>query len=36
MQAASEQEGGIPPDPEAAERFARDYINQLKAKAFGG
>jgi len=31
---ASSQEGGIPPDPETAERFARDYIRQLKDKAF--
>jgi len=31
---ASSNEGGIPPDPETAERFARDYIKQLKAKAF--
>ena len=27
--------GGIPADPESAEKFARDYIEQLKAKAFG-
>jgi Sulfotransferase domain len=33
---ASREHGGIPPDPETAERFARDYIEQLKAKAFGG
>jgi hypothetical protein len=31
---ASDKEGGIPPNPEEAERFAREYINQLKAKAF--
>ena len=27
--------GGIPPDPETAEKFARAHIDQLKAKAFG-
>jgi len=27
-------EGGIPPDPEAAERSARGYIEKLKARAF--
>jgi hypothetical protein len=27
-------EGGIPPDPETAERSARDYIEKLKARAF--
>lgn len=27
-------EGGIPPDPEAAERSARDYIEKLKSRAF--
>lgn len=32
--AAAEQHG-LPPEPEAAERFARAYIDQLKAKAFG-
>jgi hypothetical protein len=31
----SEQQGGLPPDPETAEKFARAYIEQLKAKAFG-
>jgi len=35
LQEASEKEGGIPPDPEEAERFAREYIDELKAKAFG-
>jgi hypothetical protein len=34
LEAVSEQEGGIPPDPEEAERFARDYIEQLRARAF--
>lgn len=33
--AVSEREGGVPPDPETAEKFARIYIEQLKAKAFG-
>ena len=33
---ASRERRGLPPDPETAERFARDYIKQLKAKAFGG
>lgn len=33
--AQSDKQGGIPPDPEAGERFARDYIEQLRAKAFG-
>ena len=32
---ASDEQGGLPPDPEAAEKFARDYIEELKAKAFG-
>jgi Sulfotransferase domain len=27
-------EGGIPPEPEAAERVAKDYIDKLKAEAF--
>jgi hypothetical protein len=31
---ASNEQGGVPPDPDAAERFAREYIDQLKAKAF--
>lgn len=33
--AASDEQGGIPADPEQAEIFARAYIDQLKAKAFG-
>lgn len=33
---ASSEQGGLPPDPETAERWARDYIDQLKAKAFAG
>jgi hypothetical protein len=36
IEQASREQGGLPPDPETAERFARDYIEQLKAKAFGG
>ena len=32
---ASEEQGGLPRDPETAERFARAYIEGLKAKAFG-
>jgi len=32
--AQSDKQGGIPPDPETAERFGREYIEQLKAKAF--
>jgi hypothetical protein len=35
LEQASNEEGGIPPDPEQAERFAREYIDQLRAKAFG-
>jgi hypothetical protein len=31
----SDEQGGIPADPETAERFGREYIDQLKAKAFG-
>ena len=30
----SRERGGLPPDPETAERFARDYLLKLKAKAF--
>jgi hypothetical protein len=33
---ASDEHGGLPADPEAAEAFARDYIEQLRAKAFAG
>jgi hypothetical protein len=32
---ASDEQGGLPPDPETGERFARAYIDELKAKAFG-
>jgi hypothetical protein len=31
---ASDEQGGLPPDPETAERFARQYIDELKARAF--
>jgi Sulfotransferase domain len=31
----SREQGGLPADPEAAERFARDYIEKLKSRAFG-
>jgi len=34
--AASDEKGGIPADPAEAEKFARAYIEQLKAKAFAG
>ena len=33
---ASEEQGGLPPDPETAEKFARAYIEELRGKAFGG
>ena len=32
--AASDELGGLPPDPEALEAFGRAYINQLRATAF--
>jgi len=32
----SDEQGGIPPEPEVAEKFARDYIEELRAKAFAG
>jgi len=35
INANSDKQGGLPPDPETAERFARIYIDELKAKAFG-
>ena len=31
----SDEQGGLPPDAETGERFARTYIDQLQAKAFG-
>ncbi len=34
--AAADQMEGIPPDPEESERFGREYIEQLRAKAFAG
>jgi hypothetical protein len=33
-QVAADQ-GGLPPDPDAAEKFVRAYLEQQKAKAFG-
>ena len=36
LEQASNDQGGVPADPKAAEKFGRDYIEQLKAKAFGG
>ena len=36
LSGAAREQGGIPPDPETAERFARDYIEKLKARAFAG
>ncbi len=35
LNAHSDEQGGLPPDPETAEKFARIYIDELKAKAFG-
>ena len=32
----SDEQGGLPPDPQAIEKFAREYIDELKAKAFAG
>jgi hypothetical protein len=34
LSAHSDEQGGLPPDPETAEKFARAYIEELKAKAF--
>jgi hypothetical protein len=31
---ASDEQGGLPPDPGTAERFARQYIDELRARAF--
>lgn len=31
---AAAEQGGLPPDPEVAEKFAQEYIKQLRAKAF--
>jgi Sulfotransferase domain len=36
LEQASNEQGGLPADPERAEQFAREYIEQLKVKAFGG
>jgi hypothetical protein len=32
---AHEKQGGLPPDPETGERRAQEYIDKLKARAFG-
>ena len=34
LEQASSKRGGITPDPETSEKFAREYIDQLKHKAF--
>lgn len=36
LSAASQEQGGLPPDAGMQEKFARDYIEQLKIRAFGG
>jgi hypothetical protein len=36
LSALSEKVSGGPPDPETAEKLMRDYIEKLKARAFGG
>ena len=33
---ASDEQGGLPPDPEMLEQFARHYIAQLRSEAFSG
>jgi hypothetical protein len=33
---ATGEQGGLPPNPETMEKFARQYIDQLKAEAFAG
>ncbi|EQD60929.1 hypothetical protein B2A_03430, partial [mine drainage metagenome] len=33
---SSRERGGVPLDPETAERFVRNYVETLKARAFGG
>jgi hypothetical protein len=35
LKQATADRGGLPPDPETAEKFARIHIDQMKAKAFG-
>ncbi|HVJ29561.1 MAG TPA: sulfotransferase [Gammaproteobacteria bacterium] len=35
LKQATADRGGLPPDPETAEKFARIHIGQMKAKAFG-
>lgn len=32
---SSKEQGGVPPDPETQEKFVREYLKTLKAKAFG-
>jgi len=32
----SDEHGGLPPDPEAIETFARNYLDELKARTFAG
>lgn len=32
----STEQGGVPADPELAERFAKDYLAKLRARAFSG
>jgi hypothetical protein len=34
LSGVSDEQGGLPPDPESTERFARDYIETLRARAF--
>ncbi len=36
LSSASDEQGGLPADPVEAEKFARAYIDQLKAGAFNG
>ena len=35
LKQATADRGGLPPDPETAEKFARMHIDQMKTKAFG-
>lgn len=34
LEQVSDEQGGLPADPEVAEKVARDYIEQLRARAF--
>ena len=36
LSALSDEQGGLPPDPDAAEKMAREYIETLREKAFAG